>query len=490
MNSITIVGMGPGSETFLTIDAYNHLTQKAIVYLRTENHPVVPFLVDKGMKYQSFDYIYDESETFEETYHAIVACLIERLSTESITYAVPGNPFVAEKTVSLLLEKAVENNYEVNIIHGVSFLDAIITTLKFDPVEGLEVLDALKLDDLYLSTKMNQLWIQVYDLKVASSLKLKLMDFFEDDHQVKLIRAAGIKDMETVMELPLSELDHHSDLVDHLTSVFVPCAKDGGHEIGDLINIMKVLRSENGCPWDREQTHDSLIPHLIEEAYEVKHAIEHEDDEALIDELGDVLLQVVFHANIAEEDGYFRFSDIVKAITEKMRRRHPHVFGNENVKNTEEVLINWQAIKNEEKSIHTIAESMYKVPLNFPALMRSQKVQKRASDVGFDWESPLLAIDKVREELLELAEAIRGKQSLEIKEEMGDLLLIVSHLARMLSLDAEVVLNEAVDKFITRFQFVEEEMKRSGLEMGINTKEKMEMYWKTSKNVKRAKKVD
>ena len=486
MHKITIVGMGPGSESFLTMEAYKILLGSDCVHLRTEHHPIVRTLKDQGMVYKSFDHLYEKSEKFDDVYQSISDSIFELCENNEVVYAVPGNPFVAEKTVSLILERAKVEDVEVGIVHGVSFIDAIITSMHYDPVVGVSILDALALDAVELQTGQDYLWIQVYNSTIASNLKLKLMESYEDDHVVTIIQAAGIPELERIVSKRLYEMDHEPELFDHLTSVFVKRPLNHKYGMGDLVRIMRTLRSEDGCPWDREQTHESLTPYLIEEAYEVRHAVMHEDDQSLVDELGDVLLQVVFHATIAEEDGYFELSDILSAICEKMIRRHPHVFGDVDVKNSEEVLANWQVIKDGEKSIKSISDSMESVTSSLPALLRSQKVQKKASDVGFDWKDTESSFDKVTEEISELKEAIKTGDIQLIKEEMGDILLIISNIAKNLGLDAELTLNDAIDKFIRRFRFVENKITSAGKLMNTDVVEDMERFWQDSKKIEKS----
>ncbi|MBE0449405.1 MAG: nucleoside triphosphate pyrophosphohydrolase [Clostridia bacterium] len=486
MHKITIVGMGPGSETFLTMEAYKILLDSDCVHLRTERHPIVQTLKDQGMVYKSYDELYESSEVFDDVYYSISDSIFDHCEIKDVVYAVPGNPFVAEKTVSIILERAKNEGVEVKIVHGVSFIDAILTSLRYDPVVGVSILDALDLDEVEVQTKQDYLWIQVYNVSIASNLKLKLMDSYEDDHLVTIIQAAGIPELEKIVLKPLYEMDREPELFNHLTSVFVERPLNHKYGLGDLVRIMRTLRSEDGCPWDREQTHETLAPYLIEEAYEVRHAVIHEDDHSLVDELGDVLLQVVFHATIAEEDGYFELSDIMSAICEKMIRRHPHVFGDVDVKNSDEVLANWQVIKDGEKSIKSIADSMEAVTGSLPALLRSQKVQKKASDIGFDWKNTESAFDKVSEEILELKEAIKSGDQQSVKEEMGDILLIISNIAKNLGLDAELVLNDAIDKFIKRFRFVENEITSAGMLMNTDFVENMEQFWQDSKKIEKS----
>lgn len=478
MYNITIVGMGPGGQAYLTLEAFNQLTQANDIFLRTDRHPVVSYLVKNGMKYESFDALYDQFETFEEVYAAIADEVIKKAETSDVIYAVPGNPFVAEKSVAMIMEKT---NKDIKIIHGASFIDAIVTSLHYDPVKGMVILDALTIETEIIRTNKDHLFIQVYDQMTASMLKLKLMEYWEDTHEVTVIQGAGIPDMEVIKRMPLYELDRQSELFNHLTSVFVPGGESIRHELHELEQIMVKLRAENGCPWDREQTHKSLGPYLIEEAYEVKEAIDAEDDDSLVDELGDVLLQVVFHATIASENGYFEMSDIINTICEKMVRRHPHVFSDVRVNNSEEVLINWQEIKNKEKSNETVVDSMISISKSLPALLRAQKVQKRASDVGFDWNTAKDALAKIDEEVSEVKEAFEKEDFDGIAEELGDLLLIITNVARLMKIDAEQCLVDATEKFIKRFSYIEEELLKTGARPSSLLLERMEALWVQSK---------
>lgn len=478
MNKITIVGMGPGGLDYLTMAAHDVLIRSEHVYLRTERHPVVEPLTRLGMKYTSFDNAYDAFETFDEVYDSIANQIIALSADGPVVYAVPGNPFVAEKSVALIMERF---HGDVDIVHGTSFIDAIVTSLKYDPVNGFVILDALNIESEILDATKDHLFIQVYDQTTASLLKLKLMAFWSDDHDVVVIKAAGIPGQEKIVKTKLYEMDHDQDLFNHLTSVFVCGGNAIKHPLSELENIMRTLRSENGCPWDREQTHESLTPYLIEEAYEVKDAVLRGDDESLVDELGDVLLQVVFHATIAEEDGYFEMSDIIKAVCDKMIRRHPHVFGDVTVNGSAEVLMNWQAIKDDEKSAMTVSEKMKTVTRHLPSLIRAQKIQNKASEVGFDWDDAIHALEKVEEETLELKQAIQSGDMQAVEEEIGDLLLIISNLSRLLKIDSELTLMNAIEKFIERFSYVDEKLAKDGLSPNPLLRERMEALWQESK---------
>lgn len=479
VNTITVVGMGPGGKAYLTLEAYELLTQGTHVFLRTEQHPVVSYLKEKGMVYTSFDAVYEEQPCFEDVYEEIVSRLIAAAERAPVIYAVPGNAFVAERTVQLLLDR-VPNCMKV--VHGASFIDAIIGSLAYDPVEGLEILDALSVEAHAMEAHVDRLFIQVYDVSIATRVKLKLMAHYPDDMEVTVVRAAGVPESECIYKMPIFELDHHPECYTHLTSIFVPRGPER-YTLSGLRDIMRTLRGENGCPWDREQTHESLVADLIEEAYEVKEAAEDQDDEALVDELGDVLLHVVFHAAIAEEDGYFTFEDIVKAISEKMIRRHPHVFGDAKAETSDAVLTQWQAIKNEEKGVACLSDEMRRVSKSLPALTRAAKIQKKAASVGFDWPDVSSALLKVDEELEEWKRAIHSGSAEHAYEELGDLLFIIANVARKLGLDSELALMSAADKFVRRFAYVENAMGDLGRDDSEKRHEIMEKLWQEAKNI-------
>ena len=242
----------------------------------------------------------------------------------------------------------------------------------------------------------------------------------------------------------------------------------------DLKNIMKELRQK--CPWDKKQTHDSLKKYLIEETYEVIDAIEKRDWQALKEELGDLLLQPIFHARIAEEEGRFNIDDVIDHLCKKLIKRHPHVFGEEEAKTAEEVLKNWEKRKIEERK--SVLEG---VPKHLPALMRAEKLQKKASKVGFDWNNFEEVKDKVFEEWNEFWSAVEKGDKREIEHEFGDLLFALVNLARFLKIDPEEALQKANERFIKRFSYVEKKVKESGKPWEDFTLEELDQFWEEAK---------
>ncbi|KAB2953042.1 nucleoside triphosphate pyrophosphohydrolase [Heliorestis acidaminivorans] len=500
--AIIIVGLGAGSPGHITLAGWQALCSARRLFLRTSIHPTVKFLEQEGLSFRSFDDLYEEASSFETLYHQIAEILFQEALESPITFAVPGHPFVGERVVTLLVEKAEQENLEVQIIGGTSFLEALYPLLKLDPSRGLLLLDALAMTERDLLATKETIVTQIHSTLVASDVKLTLMEVYPDDHEVVVVRGAGIEELEKVVKLPLYELDHLA-WIDHLTSLYVPAlpqeslavqgavgdssarGKYSKASLSPLVDVMVTLLGPDGCPWDRKQTHQSLKPYLLEESYEVLEAIDQGDRQSLQDELGDVLLQVVFHSLLAEQKGHFQVDDVIRSITEKMIRRHPHVFGDVTVNSADDVVVNWEAIKAEEKAkqgldgkANTILDA---VSLSLPALMRAEKVQKKASTVGFDWEEWQGARDKVEEEWQELLEAIELSSEDAVREELGDLLFAVVNLSRFFRVNSEEALQRTTDKFVRRLQFVEQACRKEGKNLTSCTLEELDRFWEEAK---------
>ena len=251
------------------------------------------------------------------------------------------------------------------------------------------------------------------------------------------------------------------------------------YNVYDLVKLVKVLRAPGGCPWDIEQTHESIRRDFLEETYEAIEAINEKSVEHLREELGDVLLQVIFHADIEEDAGHFNIDDVADENVKKLILRHPHVFGDVRADTPDEVLSNWDDIKREEKHQETVTDAMNAVAKSLPATWRAEKVQKKAAKVGFDWKNASEALEKVSEEKSELEEAI--KNGGDIGGELGDLLFSVINAARLLKLDPEEMLNRATDKFIARFSRVESEVLEKGLDMREMDIGELDRLWDSAK---------
>ena len=386
MHHITIVGLGPGAFDQLTQEAIATLSQASEIWLRTARHPDVSHL-PAGPAIHSFDSLYEEAETFEEVYATIAQRVLALgARAEGVVYAVPGHPLVGESTVTQILKAAREAGIPTRIVPGLSFIEPALTALALDALDGLQIVDALDVIGSYypiLNPDRPALIAQVYSRAVASDLKLVLMNLYPDEHQTALVDAAGTA-AETVIWGPLYEIDHR----DHtpLTSLYVaPLPYVGGFE--HLLETVAHLRSPEGCPWDREQTHASLRETLLEETYEVLEALDKADADALREELGDLLLQVVLHAQIAGEEGEFQMADVIAGIDAKLKRRHPHVWGAVQVADAQEVTLNWEAIKHAERENARADKARFLldgVPKTLPALAQAHAYSSRAARVGLD----------------------------------------------------------------------------------------------------------
>lgn len=478
---LKIMGLGPGAYEALTIGALKELKNNKNIYFRTEKHPTVDFLKDEGIKFESYDHAYEKYDSFDDVYKYIAEDLITKIKDdEDLIYAVPGHPLVAEKSVVNLIELCKENNIQYEVLPAVSFVDAMMEALQVDPIEGVKIIDAFDMKNQILDKRVGTIITQVYNNFIASEVKLRLLEGYEDDTEIIFVRAAGVEGLESIRKIPLYELDWQED-IDYLTSIYIPKDLGNKKDFQDLLDIIETLRNPGGCPWDREQTHESLKSALLEECYEVIDAIENEDEDALIEELGDVLLQVVFHASIGKEDGYFDIMDVIGGISNKMINRHPHVFGNEEANTSEQVLVNWDEIKKEEKGIKTLTEEMQNIAKSLPATTRAYKVQKKAKKVGFDWDDINCAMDKVKEELNEIKEVYNCEDKSIIEGEVGDLLFACINVARFLEVDGELALDKTIKKFIKRFSYIENEAIKNNKNLKDMTLEEMDKLWEEAK---------
>ena len=477
---LTILGLGAGDLDLLTLEAYHNLIETDNLYLRTAHHPVVEDLKTEGIEFESFDNLYETKDDFAIIYEEIAEKILSLSTKEELVYAVPGHPLVAEDSVQEIIEQLDEGDYEV--IPGPSFLDAIFTRLNLDPIDGFKMLDGLSFNSHDLEPQAATVISQVYNKSAASRIKLELMKVYSDEFEIKVLRGIGLEEKEVIKEVPLYKLDR-LDCLDHLTTVFLPPDKSNPTQLNRLIEIMKVLRSDEGCPWDRKQDYASLKEHLVEEAYEVIDRIELEDYFGLAEELGDLLLHVVFLSQIGYEEGHFDIYEVITQIVEKMIRRHPHVFGEEEVETATEVMEEWEKIKEEEKNKELDESLLSEVPLEFPALLLAQKIQSKAGEVGFDWPEVQGALDKVKEELEELSVEIESGKTTAAQEELGDLLFAVVNVARFLDVDAETKLRETVNKFKKRFSYLEEKAQNMDISLQKVSLTKLEEWWREAKEI-------
>ncbi len=390
---ITVVGLGPGDPGLLTQQTLQ-LLRDGTVILRTRHHPTIETMAG-SQDWPSFDYLYESNRTFEGVNAAIVAELMKAATSAPIVYAVPGHPLFGDATVQHLIAAAAESRVTIRIVPAISFLDSVSTTLRIDPIhEDLQLVDALDVAAvsearpysgglLPISPLRPAVIAQVSSDRIASAVKLALSQVYPDDIDVTLITVTRTGS-DSVSTFPLFELNRQT--VDHLSSLYIPAVDPlDVNKVGEgLQRIVARLRAPGGCPWDREQTHDSLTRHMLEEAYEAIDAIERDSATDLKEELGDVLLQVFLHAQIAEESAEFTLEDIIETLSRKLVRRHPHVFGDRQISTSRDVVKAWDQIKQEERSGESEkAQSPFaSIPISMPALARAQTVLRRAGSLG------------------------------------------------------------------------------------------------------------
>ena len=469
---ITVVGLGSGDENQLTLGVWRLLERRKSLYVRTATHPVVAWLVEQGIECIAFDGAYEEHGDFFVVYRTIVERLLEAAEREGeIVYGVPGHPLVAEATVRMLTEQAKQSGIQLELLGGESFLDQSFLRLGFDPIEGFQLFDASELEPTRLRPDLHTIITQVYDRLTASEVKLGLMERYPDEYPVVAAHRLGMEG-ERIEHVPLYELDRSDDF-GNWSLVWIPADDDESlrnREFERLHEIVRILRSPEGCPWDREQTHESIRKNLIEEMYEVLETIDEGDPEAMCEELGDLLLQIMFHAQMEDEPGTFTVYDVIEQLNEKLIRRHPHVFGDREADDADEALANWQAIKEEEKrkegDRRRNVVRLSGIPPHMPAVMRAYELQKKASKVGFDWEQIDDVFAKIEEEWNELKEAC-GESEERCRDELGDLLFAVVNVARFLKLDPEAGTQlRRIANLCRDFQYIEEQLRLKGKQNG------------------------
>ena len=388
---IIVVGLGPGPANLLTREAWQLLASAETFFLRTEEHPAVQaFPAD--WSWRTFDALYSRYDRFDDVYDAIVAALVAALAAaDRVIYAVPGHPRVGEATTARLEQIAAEQNFRVRVVPGLSFIEPVCDLLRMDPMDGCQVSDAMLLAREYFPTYSPEkplLLAQLYSRALAGDVKLTLLAAYPPEHEVYLVRHAGLPDA-SARPLPLYRLDYNDVPFDHLTTLYVP-PRPPYADYTALQNIVARLRAPDGCPWDRAQTHLTLREHLLEETYEVLDALDREDMADLQEELGDLLLQVALHVEIATEEEDFRLGDVIHGIVRKLIHRHPHVFGDVTVNGVKDVLHNWEEIKKAEKTESDPTQAGYdpfaSVPPTMPALAQAQVYLRKA---GADGEAAL-----------------------------------------------------------------------------------------------------
>jgi len=445
--TITIVGLGPGDPALLTRQADAALRSANVVFMRTGRHPAFDYLRAAGVPVKTFDAIYERGATLTEVYDGIVHRLIAlddaARGCADVVYAVPGHPRVGERTTQLLVDWSQREGRPLRLIEGVSPIEPALRLAGADAADGLQMVDAQELVGEpfpALDTDRPALILHVESGEVASDVKLALGALYPDEHQVILVQSPATPE-ERASKVPLFELDRQAG-IDHATSLYVPALPYAASWLG-LQRIVATLRAPGGCPWDREQTHRTLRQHLLDEAYEVLDALDRDDADELCGELGDLALQIALHCQIALEEGEFTPSEVFASIIAKLRRRHPHVFGDVKVDGAGQVLVNWEQIKREERGESNHRRQFEGVPASLPALAQALTYQERAARVGHEPELGQSAVERLRE----LTEAEGPGDEVQ----WGNLLFAIVAAARRRGVNPESALREANARFARSF---------------------------------------
>ena len=478
---VIVVGLGPGDDRWVTQHTLDALAATPARFVRTRRHPSAHLVGDDAI---SFDDIYDAADTFADVYAIIVDRLVAAAAQHGeVVYAVPGSPLVLERTVRAL---RADERIECNVLPAISFLDLAYERLGIDPVEaGLRLIDGHEFATASAGYTGPMLVAHTHANWVLSDIKLAAENATGDEPVVILQRLGT--ERETITHTTWADLDRAVE-ADHLTSIYVAgLGAPVGAELLRFHQLARVLREQ--CPWDQEQTHRSLVKYLLEETYEVVDAIEALDpddpdtDDDLVEELGDLLYQIEFHATIAEQEGRFTIADVAQRVHDKLVRRHPHVFPPDGadaveVSGADEVVSNWDAIKRVEKQRTSIFDG---IPNSQPSLGYAFAVQRKAAKVGFDWPDVHGAVPKIAEETAEVLEAHASGDEQHVADEVGDLLFAVVNVARHLGVEPEAALRSATRKFRARFEEVERLARERDIDLHTAGLTVLDSLWDTVK---------
>jgi tetrapyrrole methylase family protein / MazG family protein len=478
--TITVVGLGPGDARFVTNHTLEAIDSSLVRFVRTRQHPSAHLVPDAT----SFDDVYEHADTFDDVYATITDRLVAAATEHGhVLYAVPGSPLVLERTVRQLRG---DHRVATNLLPAMSFLDLAWERLHIDPVEaGVRLIDGHEFATASAGYSGAMLVAHTHANWVLSDIKLAA-EQARGDEPVVILQRLGT-DLEHIVGCTWSELDRTVE-ADHLTSVYIPgLGAPVGYELMRFHRLARVLRDE--CPWDREQTHQSLVKYLVEETYETVDAIHALDpdnpatDDDLVEELGDLLYQIEFHATIAEQEGRFTIADVARTVHDKLVRRHPHVFGDVTVDGADQVIANWDAIKRDEKNRTSVFDG---VAVSQPSLSYAYAVQRKASKVGFDWPDVAGALPKIAEETDEVMEAALSGNQTAIEHEVGDLLFAVVNVARHLGVEPETALRAATHKFRRRFEQVEQLASQRHIQLHASDLATLDSMWDEVKRSERA----
>ncbi len=465
---ITIASMDANGE--ISGGVLDAAKRASFVVLQTE---ISDRIKNIGVKYETLDSVYESASDFDDLVDKSVSMLKRDKLLFIAICDLPSNKIAVSLAKSVTAEGG-----SVSVIPGGDRALCMALEEGFaSALDGVSIFTAAsftKAADTDLTLVINEIDTRL----LASELKIRLLKYYDNMHNILFSDIRG----NLKKKIPISMLDCEQSYGYYTSIVVAPCGLENKlrYTFSDLVSVMDRLRSKDGCPWDREQTHESLKRYLVEESYEVIEAIDDGDTEALYDELGDVLLQVAFHSKIADQCGEFDISDVTTAICSKMISRHTHIFGSAVAKTAKDVLKNWEQIKKNEKGQRSQTEVLLSVPKSMPALMRSEKVQYKAARSGMDFPGVAEAICKLKEEISEVEQC----PAEDIIEECGDLLFSAVNVSRLMGVEPETALQKATDKFISRFCTAESYAQQRGIDMKTCSIDELNDIWDYAKGIK------
>lgn len=491
---VTLLGLGPGSSGLLTLRAWRILEDAREVYLRTRRHPVVEEIPQR-IELHDFDHLWSTADS-PETAARETAAEIVQLGRRpgGVIYAVPGHPLADDPGAVMTLAQARAEGVPVQVVDGVSFLEAAASALKVGAVSQESIVDAYALSTAHVPTfpTGSPAWITWLTPQTAAGVQKALMGLYPADHTVRLVRVARTPHAEDLRLDQLGEAFSRSG-ADGISGTPASASSEelGGYflylpamaaetSFEAFLEVVAHLRAPEGCPWDKEQTHQSLRGSLLEETYEALEALDANDPAGMQEEFGDLLLLILMQAQIGADEGEFNASDVIRGIHNKIVHRHPHVFGEVAAKDAKTVLRNWERLKAEERAANGKAEAglLDGVSIQLPALVQAEQYQKRAARVGFDWPDVRGVRDKVDEEMGEVDAAETPEER---AAELGDLIFAVVNLARWYKVDSESALRETNQRFRRRFSAIEKTARQQGRAIADLSLDEMEAIWQEAK---------
>ncbi len=473
---IYLVGIGPGQGDFITQEAFEWLTRQPWIFTHSVPAPFIARISDK-VQVRPLD---DDAAAMTIDAAAEKVWMHSQSGTD-VTLAVSGHPLIDDLVGKKICQRAKEQQVDIQVIEGMSYLEPCLSLLGIDSNPQIVCLDAAALEGCHAVPFQNTSKVLIggiLQVDQAAAIQKLLSASYPKDHAITLLKNVGCRNAALEVR-ELGDLSKEFDLNARVFFYIPPLQK--GHAMEDFQEVVAHLRAPEGCPWDREQTHQSLRSNLIEETYEAVSAIDAHDMDGLKEELGDVLLQVVLHAQIASEMGEFTLGDVIQGISAKLIRRHPHVFGNADIKTASGVIQNWEKIKAAERAGDARKKDkgiLDGIPNSLPALNQAQTIQERAARVGFDWREIEPVWDKVKEELSEVENAENDSDK---AEELGDVLFALVNIIRWNKADAETLLRNTNQKFRNRFKIIEKHAAAAGKRVDELSFEEMDRLWEQAK---------